>query len=424
MKHFRKNLTFFFKNNWQLKLISLLLSIVIWFLICEYVDPDTDVTVPNIPISVEFEGSLPEAEGLVMMTEVDKTVSVRVRGSRDAIAMMDESAITASIDLKNVTHIGEYDLDVKVSLENSSLEIVSQSVKTIKVKFDKKVTVPVTLRTEKLKIDSVPDGYTLKEKLGNQNIEVTGPKELVETVKEAVVTVNHEFKDTSEQDYEFDLVDFDGNVIESKLLTTNIEKVHIRYQVLRMKEDVPFEVNIVNSIGGDVTSLCTVECSPADFTLIGGNDALESYNTHVLGTIDLSEVTEKEYVVTFPVKLPNENIENPENVTEVTVTVKFNETVTSTKLNVKKIEVVNVPDGTTITIPDKVKRNGLDIKVRGLPEAIAELKTEDVKIVVDAGNKSFVNGRNEMSIRVEFPKDSGVCAIGPYLLYVDVKINK
>ena len=74
--------------------------------------------------------------------------------------------------------------------------------------------------------------------------------------------------------------------------------------------------------------------------------------------------------------------------------------------------------------PDKVKRNGLDIKVRGLPEAIAELKTEDVKIVVDAGNKSFVNGRNEMSIRVEFPKDSGVCAIGPYLLYVDVKINK
>lgn len=424
MKHFRKNLTFFFKNNWQLKLISLLLSIVIWFLICEYVDPDTDVTVPNIPISVEFEGSLPEAEGLVMMTEVDKTVSVRVRGSRDAIAMMDESAITASIDLKNVTHIGEYDLDVKVSLENSSLEIVSQSVKTIKVKFDKKVTVPVTLRTEKLKIDSVPDGYTLKEKLGNQNIEVTGPKELVETVKEAVVTVNHEFKDTSEQDYEFDLVDFDGNVIESKLLTTDIEKVHIRYQVLRMKEDVPFEVNIVNSIGGDVTSLCTVECSPADFTLIGGNDALESYNTHVLGTIDLSEVTEKEYVVTFPVKLPNENIENPENVTEVTVTVKFNETVTSTKLNVKKIEVVNVPDGTTITIPDKVKRNGLDIKVRGLPEAIAELKTEDVKIVVDAGNKSFVNGRNEMSIRVEFPKDSGVCAIGPYLLYVDVKINK
>lgn len=424
MKHFRKSLMFFFKNNWQLKLISLLLSIVIWFLICEYVDPDTDVTVPNIPISIDFEGSLPEAEGLVMMTEIDTTVSVRVRGSRDAIAMMDEAAITADVDLKNVSHIGEYDLDVRVSLGNSNLEIVSQSVKTVKVKFDKKVTIPVTLRTEKLKIDSVPEGYTLKEKLGNQNIEVTGPKELVETVKEAVVTVNHEFKDTSEQDYEFDLVDFNGNIIDSKLLSTDIDKVHIRYQVLRMKEDVPFEVNVINSIGGDVTSLCTVECSPADFTLIGGNDALESYNTHVLGTIDLSEVTEKEYVVTFPVKLPNENIENPENVTEVTVTVRFNETVTSTKLNVKKIEVVNVPDGTTITIPDKVRRNGLDIKVRGLPEAIAELKTDDVKVIVDAGNKSFVNGRNELVIRVEFPKDSGVCAIGPYLLYVNVKINK
>ena len=88
MKLFKEKFIGFFRNNWQLKLLSLGLAIVSWFIICEYVDPDTDKMVNDIVIAVNYEDSIPQKAGLCLMTEVDDTVSVRVSGSRDTIALM------------------------------------------------------------------------------------------------------------------------------------------------------------------------------------------------------------------------------------------------------------------------------------------------------------------------------------------------
>ena len=50
----------YIRNNWQLKLTSLLLAIIVWFLICEYVDPDTETYVSDIKIDVIYQDSVPQ----------------------------------------------------------------------------------------------------------------------------------------------------------------------------------------------------------------------------------------------------------------------------------------------------------------------------------------------------------------------------
>ncbi len=423
MKKIQKTIISFFCKNWQLKLLSLLLSILIWFMICEYVDPDTSKMIMDIPVAVDYEGSVPESESLAIMTTVDKTVNVRVSGSRDAIALMNPSAVSASLDLRNVTYSGEYDLPVVIDLGNSNLKLETQSVKTIKVKFDKKVTTPVKINVN---VDGdVAEGFVLKEpKLLNTHIAATGPKEIIDTIASAEVYIEDDlFTETTENEYEFEFVGKDGDVIESPFIITDIEVVRVKLQVLRQKE-VPFDVTLINSSGGNVSSLCSVEFSPASITLIGGADALADYNTHFLGEIDLAEVTENQYKTSFTVKLQSNDIENADNVTDVKVTVKFNETVTTAKRNVKNISLENVPEGTTITIPKDIKDKGLDITVRGLPDAIDALDTKSIKLVVDAGKKTLANGQNRLGVRVEFPEGANVSAVGKYELSANVKVKK
>ncbi len=423
MNGFKKTIGAVIYNNWQLKLISLMLSIVIWFLICEYVDPDTSRTIENIPIAVDFEGSVPESEGLAVMTVVDKTVSVRVSGSRDAIALMNPATITAALDLRNVTHSGEFDLPIMVDLGNSNLKLESQSLKSLKMKFDKTV-----LSSVKVNVNvsgEVAKGYVLKEpSLLNTHVEVTGPKEIVDTIVSAEVYIEQDlFTETITNKYGFELVDRDGEVVESPFLKTNLETIEATVSVKRQKT-VPFDVNLINSSGGTVNSLCTVEFSPASITLIGGVDALADYNTHFLGDIDLAEVTDKQYETTFTVKLQSNDIENADNITDVKVTVKFNETVTTAKFNVKNFVLQNVPDELSLTIPKDTREKGVDITVRGLPEAIAALKEKDIRIIVDAGNKTLANGKNRLSIWVEFPDGAVVGAVGKYELTTEVKVKE
>ena len=158
IKEFLKefNLINLFRNNWQIKLLSVLLAFILWFFICEYVDPDTTTWASDINISVNYEGSVPQKENLGIMTVVDQKVDVRVSGSRDTIALMNRQKITATLDLSNVTKSGEYDLPVLIDLGNQNLTKVEQSIDTVRVRFDtnKVSNVKVNVKVE----GKVPDG--------------------------------------------------------------------------------------------------------------------------------------------------------------------------------------------------------------------------------------------------------------------------
>ena len=68
---------------------------------------------------------------VITTSEGDVKTSVLVKGSDDALKLLDESTVTATIDLANYTSPGEYEVDVKASGEDVRL---SYEPKTTKVK--------------------------------------------------------------------------------------------------------------------------------------------------------------------------------------------------------------------------------------------------------------------------------------------------
>lgn len=408
----KEKLVAFFVRNWQWKLLSLLLAFVIWFVICEYVDPETDTTVSNIKIAVNYEGSVPQNEGLDIMTTVDETVSVRVSGSRDTIALMNHNKITAYLDLSNVTRSGEYDLPVRIDLGGQNLELVEQSVETVRVRFDTNIVSSVKVNVTVT--GAVPEGYILEEPtMLNNFVTVTGPKAIVDTIASAEIEIVQEsFPETSTFSCSYEFKDADGNVVEKTFLQTDTETIEVTVTVVKQKT-VPLTVSIVNSSGGMDSAFCTATVEPENITITGSAETLDTINAIDLGVIDVAEQTEN-FESSVTVVLPN-GIKNVNNVETAKVSVAFNDVQTRT-FEVTNLVLQNVPDGTNAQISE----GSLTVRVRGIAEDLKALTAEDISAVVDVRNQALPSGTNRLTVVLTFPDGSKVGAVGKYQLTVVV----
>ena len=92
------------------------------------VTKESQKEISNVPIIHE---NLSNDLAVMTTSESNVKTSVIVKGSEDALKDLDESKITATIDLSKCTNPGEYEVDVKVSGEDVRL---SYEAKTTKVK--------------------------------------------------------------------------------------------------------------------------------------------------------------------------------------------------------------------------------------------------------------------------------------------------
>jgi len=98
------------------------------------VTKESQIEVPNVSIVHE---NLDASLKVITLSKEDVQTAVLVKGSEDAIKNLDSSKIIATIDLANYTSPGEYEVDVKVSGEDSRLIYEPKTTK-VKVVISKK----------------------------------------------------------------------------------------------------------------------------------------------------------------------------------------------------------------------------------------------------------------------------------------------
>ena len=402
----------FFRRERLLKLISLLIAVFIWFLICEYVDPQTDTPISGIPITVDYEGSVPQKEGLGIMTAVDETVSVRIRGSRDSIALMDHTKITASLDLSNVTKSGIYDLPVKISTGAQNITLVSQSVSTVKVQFDKNIVSNV--KVDVSVVGNVPEGYIREEPtMLNNYITVSGPEAIVSKIESAKVEIKQDsFTETNTFSCDYTFLDSEMNEVPKTFLTMDVEMLSVTVVVVKEK-NVPLTVQIFNSSGGKDSLFCTAETDPATVYLTGNTELLDGINTIDLGMIDVAEKSD-DFEVEVPLVVPN-GVKNVNNVESAKVSIRFNDVVYKT-FTVTNLILDNLPSGKNAAISE----DSITVTVRGPAEDVNKLTADQISLFIDTKNQTLSAGTSRFSAYAVFPDGVNVGAVGKYQLTVVV----
>jgi len=175
-----------FIENWQRKLISLILAMIIWMVVSHSMT--VSKVVPNIPVRVTNLPADKTIEGMQVNGHLNKRVSITVVGNKaalDELSAKDLEVVIdakdkaqewiASINHKNLVSLNpEFDV-VKMISRVIPVEMIIRQSKLVTEKIPVMVTHP---------IGEAPKGYQFLDVWPYQlSITVTGPEEAVKRIK-------------------------------------------------------------------------------------------------------------------------------------------------------------------------------------------------------------------------------------------------
>ena len=177
------------KHDISLRLLSLLLSVVLWAVVMDMDNPERPRTFDNIPVRISGATVLQQQTGLSLIEGADSTVKITLRGPSKTLGDIKASQIAASVDISGLTEANEYDLPVSVTVSRSGLEVEYISPSKVHVRVDKVDTkdIPVDVNVTGTPADGCRAG---KPSSPVSTITVQGPAAELANVAKAVAVID------------------------------------------------------------------------------------------------------------------------------------------------------------------------------------------------------------------------------------------
>ena len=370
------------------KIYSVILSVVVafglWLYVVTNVSQEDDVTFYNIPVVMEGESVLAD-QNLMITYRSAQTVSVNLSGKRNDLNKINNSNLTAKVNLSKIEEPGEnialpYILSYPDNVSANDYMEDSRSPAYIYVDVDTRRTkeVPVQLKwTGSRSEDYIYD--TENAVLDYPAITVIGPAAVADLIHHAEIEINltEQVKSISDS-YRYTLCDVNGDPVDAEQISTNVEEIHLDLPIQRIR-DVKLAVDVIYG-GGANAQNTTVTIEPQSLRLSGGDAVLAEFgDVYTVATINMADIersTEQLYTLNLP-----EGVTNQTGVTEAMVIVKFTGLLTK-EFTLENFQCINVPEG----LDAEIINASLTIKVRGPANEIANLTAEDISAVVDFSN--------------------------------------
>lgn len=395
------------KRNVIRLLLSFLIAFSIWVYVVTVVSPESEDTFYNVPVVLNNESVLID-KGLMITSETEPSVTLRLRGNRNDLNNLKNSDITVVADLSKINEDGVQELNYSVSI--NGFEIMSQ--------YPEKITLEVTEWSSKDVPVNVVYGGTLdtdyialKDEvvLDYQSVTLTGPKSVVDQITQAVINIDLDsYQETISQSFRYTLCNEAGEPVDAATIKTNVAEVNVLLKIQKVTE-VKLVLDVTYG-GGATAQTTTITMSDEVIKIYGSEKLLEGLDSITVGSINLADYAENTVLI-FPIKLP-EGIENLTGVTEVTVEISFPELSTKV-LNVDTFFVSGLPAGMTYEVGAKL----VAVTVRGSKELIESITEDNVSLIIDLTNGE--PGEDLYKAQVLFDTGyDGVGAIGSYTVLV------
>ncbi len=407
------------KNNLLSLLLALVIAVILWSYVVTTITPEDSQTIYSIPVTFTNEDGLFSDRNLVLSEGRDTTIDLKLYGKRSDLLKLDNTNITITVDLSQVTGTGDwhlrYDIEYPETVASSDISVESRSSYYVNIVVDKLAS--KTVEVQAIFNGDVAEGYVADSiELEYDTIEVSGPKDLVDTVSYAQVILERtNVSSTISENLSFTLLDEEGNEIDADELTCtvnnqSVEKLSVLMSVYMVKE-VALQVELISG-GGATSDYAVVDISPSRVTIQGDPEVLETMNSITLGTIDLSSI-QTSLTKEFNVVVSNGLVNQTSDVATVTVTL-YN-------LKTKTFQVSNI-EYTGFSSDDlKVQLNtvSLQVQVRGPTESINSLLASNIRAVADL---SGITGTGQYSVTADiyFDSTSDVGAMGSYTVLVTI----
>lgn len=391
-------------------LLSLAVAFGLWVYVITVVNPESEEIFYNVPVVLNNETVLNE-NGLMILSKEDPTVTLKLKGNRSDLNNLKKSDITLIADLSKINEEGEKHLTYSVSFPGKNFEVVSQSPQNVTLNVVRRASkeVDVVIRP----LGSTPANFIAdieNADLSHQKITITGPKDVVDQITQAVIKPDIDKKEeTISQSYRYTLCDANGDPVNAEYVQTNTAEVRMTLRILQVKE-LQLLLN-VNYGGGATEQNTLIKIDPVTIRVAGSKRLLAEMDSIILGTVNLAEIAGNT-TKTFEIKLP-EGVDNITDIGEATVTISFTGLETKT-LKVTQINIIS-SEGKFVSL---AKRE-FEVTVRGTAEQIKKITAADLTAQIDCTGAEIGDGK----FKVQFVIGGGfdtVGVIGTHEVYAEI----
>lgn len=389
-------------HNWVLKLASLALAMVLWFVVVQIEDPPDTKTFSNITVKLTNTDLLRQENKVYEILEKTDVVSVTVQAPRSIIGQLRASDIVAEADVSKITDINTIAINCYVQ-NVEGVDSVRANRDSVRLSVEDKRTrwVKVVYGT----VGEVAEDYIVSSVTPDQTqIEISGPKSVVDRVSTANVEIDVTGATTNLAANVVDirLLDKEGNEVEQDNISKNVNYVRMVVEVLCTKQ-VPVEFAYSGEPAEGYTSTGKVTVDPEKVTIAASTHVLSGIHKIVIPEERISiadakgDVTEivnlKEYIPDN-VKLADSGFNG-----KVTITVGVEPIVERTlEIPVENVSIVNVPQGITAEFP--IERTVYELKVSGLAEYVNKLRVAEIRGIIDVTAWMEAQGITELEAGV------------------------
>lgn len=387
-------------RNLGLKLASLVLAFVLWFLVAQIYDPKDTVTFNNIQVRLINTELLDEEGKVYEVLDNSNLVRVTVTGPQSIVkSELRRSDIVAEADMSKLTDINT--IAITYYCENVSNDSVEIKGNHDSVRLNVEDKTSKWIKLESNTIGEVASGYLIGNvTLDQTNIEVTGPKSAISQVDHAGVDINVTDSTSSlSANVDIKLYDADGNELTLESVKKNVNSAHMTVEVLATKE-VPVEIEYMGVPEDGYMATGEVESSVPTVRIAGTASALVGISAitvpedrmNITGqSSDLVDIINLKEYLPSNVRLANKSFDG-----KITATV-YIEPIDTKDLTIPadNISITGVPDGMEAEVTSTAEE--YNITVSGLTRDVSILRDSSVTGVLDLNRWMEDNGLEELT---------------------------
>ena len=387
-------------RNLGLKLASLVLAFVLWFLVAQIYDPKDTVTFNNIQVRLINTELLDEEGKVYEVLDNSNLVRVTVTGPQSIVkSELRRSDIVAEADMSKLTDINT--IAITYYCENVSNDSVEIKGNHDSVRLNVEDKTSKWIKLESNTIGEVASGYLIGNvTLDQTNIEVTGPKSAISQVDHAGVDINVTDSTSSlSANVDIKLYDVDDNELTLESVKKNVNSAHMTVEVLATKE-VPVEIEYMGVPEDGYMATGEVESSVPTVRIAGTASALVGISAitvpeermNITGQSgDLVDIINLKEYLPSNVRLANKSFDG-----KITATV-YIEPIDTKDLTIPadNISSTGVPDGMEAEVTSTAEE--YNITVSGLTRDVSILRDSSVTGVLDLNQWMEDNGLEELT---------------------------
>lgn len=371
-------------NNWGLKLASLVLAVVIWFLVVQIEDPPDTKTFSNISVKLLNTELLDKENKVYEILDKTDTVSVTVKAPKSVIGQLRASDIVAEADMGKLTDIST--VAIKYTVQNvEGVESVEGNREVVRLSVEDKSS--KWIRLVHSVVGEVAENYMVASAKSDLNIiEVSGPKSIVDTISYAGVKIDVTgYSSNLSANVDVELFDKDGNVVEDDNIKKSENNIRMEVEVLAMKE-VPVEVNYMGIPAEGYMATGDVLSEPDTIMVAGTSRVLSGVSKISIPGEALNitgESSDMTAIIDLRDYLPNNVILADDDFNGMITATIYIEPIVEKELEIPadNIEVINLPEGFEAKMEEEIEQYTL--QVSGLGKYINPLRATEIRGAVD-----------------------------------------